>query len=160
MSGAIRALDLDYVEPSYRARRGAGDDPARSLLAREVAGAVELSLEASPEDVLEPRRDFAQSGEVEARLDALALEEVDEILGRDVAARAGREWASAEAPDGGVEDGGAGLERSEGVRVARVARVVEVTTDGQAELEGLRDEASHLARDGDADRVGEHEHVG
>jgi hypothetical protein len=43
------------------------------------------------------------SVEVDAGLDSFALEQVDEILRRDVAGRARREGTAAEAADGGVE---------------------------------------------------------
>ena len=71
-----------------------------------------------------------------------------------------RERAAAETADRGVEHGRAGLERGERVRVARVARVVEVAADGDAELGSSGDERAHLARRRDADRVGEDDRVG
>src|SRR5207248_10780986 len=86
----------------------------------------------------------------------VAIEEVDEVLGRDVAGGAGREGAAAESADGGVEEPHARLERRVGVGEARVARVVQVDA-GWADA---FDEAAHLTRRRDADRVGEDDLVG
>ena len=61
----------------------------------------------------------------------------------------------ADPADRGVEHGRARLERDERVRVARAPRVVEVDADRDAELDALADEVAHLARDADADGVGE-----
>ena len=87
------------------------------------------------------------------------MEEVHEVLGRDVPGGAGREGASPEPADRGVEDGRPGLERRERVRVARAAGVVEVAADRDSELRGLRDERPHLSRDRHSDRVGEEDRV-
>ena len=57
------------------------------------------------------------------------LEQVEDVLGRDVAGRARRERAAAEAADRRVEHGRAGLDRRPRVRDAGVARVVEVAAD-------------------------------
>ncbi len=84
-----------------------------------------------------------------ARRDAFVLEEPHEILCRDVARRAGRERAAAEAADRRVEDGGSRLERGEAVRVAGVARVVAVEAGGARQL----DESAHRRGSRNADRV-------
>ena len=83
----------------------------------------------------QPLGDRDQRVEVDAGLDALAVEQVDEVLGGDVAGRARRERAAAEAADGRVEDRRAVLEPGERVRVAGVARVVQVQADGRAGLQ-------------------------
>ena len=54
-----------------------------------------------------------------------------------------------------VEDRRAVLEPGDRVRVAGVARVVQVQADGLAALERARHQLAHLARHADADRVGE-----
>src|SRR5215831_10977122 len=65
----------------------------------------------------------------------------------------------AETGDGAVERRHARLEGSERVGVTRVARVVEVPAYGLPELSHAREEPACLARDGDADRVGEQDLV-
>ncbi len=67
--------------------------------------------------------------DVDAGLDALPFEEVQEVLGRDVPRRVRRERAAAETADGRVEHRRAALESSQRVRVPGVARVVEVAAD-------------------------------
>ena len=57
------------------------------------------------------------------------VEQVDEILGRDVPGGTGSEGTAAEAANRRIENGRSGLHRRERVRVARVARVVEVPAD-------------------------------
>ena len=110
----------------------------------------------------EPLGHADQRVEVDAGDDALALEQVDEVLGRDVARGARRERAAAQAADRRVEQLHADVEPGDGVRVARVARVVQVQPDRHAAGRDLggADEPAHLARHADADRVGEHDLVG
>ena len=72
---------------------------------RERAGTVDLTFELSAEYALEPVGDADQRLEVDARLDSLAVQRVDEVLGRDVPGRARRERAAANAADRGVQDG-------------------------------------------------------
>ena len=98
-----------------------------------------------------------QRVEVDARLHALAVEEVDEVLGRDVARRVRGERAAAEAADGRVEQRRARLQARDRVRIARVAGVVEMEADRRAcrGAEGGGHEPAHLGGDADADRVGE-----
>src|SRR5690349_9765619 len=79
-----------------RSRGGAGArGPARvvrpagrPLLARKVARPVDLAFELATEDAFEPLGDVDHRVEVDAGLDPFVLEQVDEILGRDVPARA------------------------------------------------------------------------
>ena len=84
---------------------------------------------------------------------------VDEVLGGDVPRRVGRERTAAEPSDGGVEDGRPGVERGERVRVARVARVVEVAAHGRPEPGDAARQRANGARRRDADRVREDEAV-
>src|SRR5206468_594064 len=110
-------------------RRGAGArGPARPvrpacgpLRARERRPrAVDLALGLAAGGGLEPLRDPDQRVEVHPGLHSLVLEQVDEVLGGDVAARARRIWAAAEAADRGIEHLRAGLERGQRVGVAGV----------------------------------------
>src|SRR6266508_5937626 len=61
---------------------------------------VDLALELAAEDALEPRGDGDQRLQVDSGLDALAVQEVHEILRRDVAGGARRERAAADPADG------------------------------------------------------------
>ena len=61
---------------------------------RERAGAVDLTFELPPEHALEPLGDADQRVEVDARLDPLAVEQVDEVLGGDVARSRGARTGS------------------------------------------------------------------
>ena len=126
-AGARRAHRRD--PPRARLRRGRDRGVcgrAASSTPAGQGGAVEVALERAAEHALEPLRDRDERVDVDARRDAFALEQPDEILRRDVARRARRERAAAEAADRRVEDGRARFERGEAVRVARVARVVAV----------------------------------
>ncbi len=67
---------------------------------------------------------------------ALALEQVEQVLGGDVAGRARRERAAAEAADRRVEQRRARLQPGVGVRVAGVARVVQVQADRDVAVDG------------------------
>src|SRR5439155_1614850 len=130
-----RAADVDS-EP-------VGHSPSPSSLAgdrRERAGAVDLSRQLAAEHAFEPLRDPDQRVEVDARLDALAVEQVDEILGADVPGRPRSEGAAADASDRRVEHARARLERGVRVRKARVAGVVEVNADRDSQLDACADE--------------------
>src|SRR3954454_17931484 len=141
---------------------------------RRYSSAGELPWQVSSENAGDPERCVDERIEVDSGLDALALEQVDEVLGGDVPGRARSEGAAAEpadrgvqagragrrakgsAPhtaDRGVQDGRAGLERGQGVRVAGVAGVVEVAA-GRAEGGDAPGHAADCARRRDADRVG------
>src|SRR5579871_6678837 len=98
----------------------------RTCPLRPGPGAVDVALERPAEEALEPRRRRDERVEVDARLDALAFEQVDEVLGRDVARGARGERTAAEAADRGVQHPRARLEGGQAVRVAGVARVVAV----------------------------------
>jgi hypothetical protein len=88
------------------------------------AGSVNVALQSSAEQLLEPLRDADQGVEVDAGVHSFAFEQVDQILGRDVARRTRRVGAAAEPADRGVEDGRACFESGPGVRETGVARVV------------------------------------
>jgi len=124
--------------------------------ARERSRAVDLPLERPPEHALQPLRHFDQRVEVDAGFDPLAFEEVDEILGGDVAGRARSVGAAAEPADRGVQHGGARLDRRDRVGVAGVPGVVQVDADRPA-AGHPPDEVADLPRRGDADRVREDE---
>src|SRR5581483_7835659 len=121
----------------------------RACPLRPGAGAIDVAFEAAAEERLEPLGDGDERGEVDARLDPLALEQEDEILGRDVARRARRVRAAAEAADRRVEQPRARLERGETVRIPGVARVVPV----EPRRARLGDERAHRRGGRDADRV-------
>ena len=110
---AIRLLLLSSPRPARTCRRG-----------RPVPAAARPSTPSSHSATRDQRV------EVDARLDTLAVEQVDEILGADVAGRARRERAAADAADRRVEHGRARLQRRVRVREAGVARVVQVHPDG------------------------------
>ena len=75
-------------------------------------------------------RQFAQDGEQRlerhARAHAHALEHVDQFLGVDVAAGAGRVRTATQAARGRVEAGDAGLPGGDGVGQGHAARIVQV----------------------------------
>src|SRR6185312_12773939 len=107
--------------------------------------------EAVPYNPLQPAGRLEQRIEVDARLDAVALELPDEVLGGDVAGRARRVRAAAEAADRRVEHLSAAVERRPGAGVAGGARVVQVRPDGPAEDRDALDQPAHPARGGHAD---------
>ena len=100
-----------------------------------------------------------EGAQVDAGLDALAVEEVHEILGADVPGRAWRERAAADSTDGRVEHRRPGVEGGHRVGHAGVPRVVEVHADGRPEAHTLADEVPYLSGHRDADGVGEHDLV-
>ena len=166
--GSTRSFLEDDDEVVLRGRAGElelaevrGTILTRALLGarREASGAVELALEPPSEQPGEPLAGIDQAIEVDAGLDALSLEDVDEVLGGDVPRRVRRERTAAEPSDGGVEHRRPGVERSERVRVPGVARVVEVAAHGTTELGGAARQGANGARGGDADRVREDEAV-
>src|SRR5207244_5036808 len=91
---------------------------------------MDIPLELPPEHAFQPFGDRDDRIQVDARLDALALEQIEEILRRDVAGRARGVRAAAEPAHRRVEEACARLERGEAVRVSRVARVVTVESGG------------------------------
>src|SRR5947207_6267117 len=114
-------------------------------------GAIDVALEPAPEHSLEPLGRPDERFEIDAGSNSFTFEEVDEVLRRDVPGGPGCEGASAEAAARGVEHARARLERGERIRIARVARVVEVHAAGT----GALDERPDLRRRGDTDRVRE-----
>src|SRR5882672_3135361 len=121
---------------------------------RERAGSVDLTFELPTEHALEPFGDADQSAEVDARLDPLAVQHVDEVLRRDVARRPRREGTAADASDRRVEQGSARLNCGVGVCESGVARVVQVDADRKSQSGDGLDEPADPARRADADRVG------
>src|SRR4051812_1224872 len=122
--------------------------------------AVHLAGKVASEDAFEPLCHADQPVEVDPGPDTFAVEEVDEVLGGDVAGRAGREGAAAQAADRRLEDRRTGLERRVCVGEPGVAGVVEVDADGHAEPLRGRHEVAGLAGDTDADRVREDDLAG
>ncbi len=121
---------------------------------------MKVPVELVTEQACKPARDLGNGFDVDARLDAVALELPDEILGGDVPGRIRRERAAAEPADRCVEHGRAAVERRPGRRVARVTRVVAVEPDRFAEDRDTLRQAADAARGRDSDRVGENELVG
>src|SRR5207247_2571965 len=74
------------------------------------AGSIEVSLQPPSEHALEPFRRRDQRVDVNACLDTLAVEQVHEILGRDVPGRARRVRATAETAAGRVQQRRAAVE--------------------------------------------------
>ena len=83
-------------------------------------------LLSAAQQAFQPLRDGNEGVDIDTRIDPLAVEEVDEVLGRDVARGPRRVRTAAEAADGCVEHTRASFDRREGVRVPGVARVVAV----------------------------------
>ena len=79
---------------------------------RERARPVNLTLERTPKEIFQPLRDREKGVEIDAGFDALAVEQVDEVLGRDVPGRTRCERAAPDAPDRGVEHAGARFRRA------------------------------------------------
>src|SRR5215510_11152253 len=104
---------------------------------REAARTIDLSLELAPEHALEPLGNRDELVEVDARLDPLAVEHVHEVFSRDVSGGAGSEWTAPDASDRGIEHRRSRVDRRVRVHESRVASVVEVDTDGLAELDAL-----------------------
>src|ERR1044071_9067645 len=100
---------------------------------RVVAGPRQHSRQLLAELRAQPARGIDERVEVDARLHAETSEQIGQVLGRDVAGRVGRKRAAAGAADRRVKRDHALLQGGGGVRVAGVARVVEVGADGGAE---------------------------
>ena len=143
LAARARAGARGHRRPLRRRRRRSTPRSGYALsgeVARRAARRPgQVAARASPDS---HSADLDQRVEVDAGLHALAVEQVDEVLGGDVAGRARRERAAAEAADGGVEDRRAVLEAGERVGVAGVARVVQVQADGLAGLQRSRARSS------------------
>src|SRR5262249_58084752 len=103
-----------------------------------------LSWKLPPENALEPFGHLDERVEVDPRLDALTVEEVDQILRADVAGRPRREGAAADPADRRVEHGRAGFDRGPRVRDPGVARVVQMHADRNAQRAAFADDLPHL----------------
>ena len=66
---------------------------------RKRSCAIHLAFELLAENPLEPDRDTDQRIEIDSGLDPLAVEEVDQILGGDVARRPGSERAASDSTE-------------------------------------------------------------
>src|SRR5690606_35209258 len=90
------------------------------------------------------------------------LEQVDDFLGGDVAARARRERAATQSAHGHVELGDADLDRGQHTGQARAAGVVQVHADLHARARGTHrlDQFDEPSRDRGADRVRDAEPIG
>lgn len=107
-----------------------------------------------PELRLQPTGCLDDLTMIDARLDAHAFEEVDEILGRDVAGRIRSEWTAACTPYRRIEHGHARRICSCRVRDSGVSRVVEVTTQRHVgDCTNCFDRGGDLRGDGHTDRV-------
>src|SRR5438034_8638894 len=104
--------------------------PARLGMAhRVIARPSEHARQVFAELPTQPPGGRDERVEVDPQFNALPAEQVDEVLRRDVAGCVGREWATAGAADGRVQRRDSLLESRDRVRVAGVARVVEVGAD-------------------------------
>ena len=89
------------------------------------------------------------------------MQQIEHILGRDIAGRARRKRASADPPAARIDDAHARLHRSVNITDSGIAGVVEVhaqrrVTDDWAQL---LDEITDIRRHRDADRIGERDFV-
>ena len=115
--------------------------------------------ELAAEQPFEPLRHLDERVEVDAGLDAVALEQVDEILGRDVPVALGAKGQPPSPPTDASSTVAPASSAATAFGVARVPRVVEVAADRAAEPGDLLRQRADLPRRGDADRVGEDELV-
>ena len=163
--------------PSFHSRKGAlalvrrngtAERRERPCQLYDASGAkaaharlVHLPRELPPDDALRHLPRFDQALEVDPGLDAHAVEHVDEVLRRDVARRAGRVRAAAEAPHRRIEVADPHLEPDEDVGERRAARVVHVHRDLLARdlREDELEDSLRLARRPGADRVAERDLV-
>src|SRR5688500_15666434 len=125
--------------------------------AGKLAGLDQHARHRVPDMRLDPARGLYRAPEIDARRDAHPAEHVDEVLCRDVAGCGRRKRAAPEPAEARVEDARARHDGGVGVGEARVARVVEMSTQGNAR-HGLGHPAeylAYLARHADADRVGD-----
>src|SRR5205085_6297123 len=137
---------------------GARSSTLRLAAPRHGAGDERVARERAAEDPAHAARAREQRVEVDARRDAHLAEHRDEVLGRDVAGRAGGHGAAAELAEGGLEAVDARLERGEHVRERLPARVVEVRGElerGRKALARGGEELAYRARARHAGRVPE-----
>src|SRR5439155_21536494 len=94
-------------------------------------------------------------GQVDAGLDAHAVEHVEQVLGGQVPARSGRVGTAPEAARRAVDGGDARLQGGEHVGEGRAPRVVEVDGEGAGghDLFQPAHDVGHLGRNADADGV-------
>ena len=164
MSSAI--MSSIPVSTSRISGRGAGCAGRRR---RPSAAMVRASrrpgrpcAERPPQRVADVARRGEQRVQVDAVAQPLAVEQVDEVLGGQVAGRARRVRAAAGPAGRGVEAADAELERRGDVGQRRAARVVEVHRQplgADAGRQQRADHAAHVGRPGHADRVADAELV-
>src|SRR5207245_10959873 len=82
-------------------------------------------------------------------------QQIDQVFRGYVAGRLRREWAATRASHGGVERHDAALQRRHRIRIAGVARVVEVRPHARAEIARTGTGAPDLRRGPHANGVGE-----
>src|SRR5690606_27563545 len=99
--------------------QSAGGDVGLEVLARQLVAELGPDLD----------RDLGELAQVDARLDAHAVEQVHDVFGRDVARGPRRVGAASEAAEGGVDGADAELQGDGDVGQGGAAGVVEV--DGE-----------------------------
>src|SRR5262245_58287227 len=107
------------------------------------------------EDGLERRRCREHGVEIDAGRDAQPVEEIEQILGREIAQGAWRVRTSAESARGGIERRDSEVERREDVRQCGASRVMKMERDSIARDRACErgEHAADLSRMRDADRV-------
>src|SRR5580692_3225502 len=109
---------------AIRTRSNMASGAARLVIDR--AGRERVRAERPAEHLLRLARGEQQLLQVDAGLDAHLVKHRDEVLGGDVAGRAGRERTAAELAEARLEGLAAGVERGEHVGQSLTAGVVEV----------------------------------
>ena len=122
---------------------------------RERAGAVDLSGSCRPSCPSSHSATAISASRSMPVSIALAVEHVDEILGADVAGRARRERAAADAADRRVEHGRAASSAAYAFAKPVLRVLCRCTPTGVPSFARLGDELPDLARHADADRVRE-----
>ena len=139
------AADVDAESVAHVVSFAAGKSPAL----------VKHSRHAAAEALLEPARGLDRAARDRRRSRRPARKHVEQILGRYVTRRRGRERTAADAADAGIERVDAGLDRRPGVGDAGVARVVEMAAQRMPGSSSRQppEQLRHLARHAGADRV-------
>ncbi len=127
-----------------------GKSPARATIARQLFAQLEP----------EPMRARDQRLEIDPGVDPQPPQQVDQVLGRDVAGGLRRKRAATCSAHRGVQRRYAAFHRRQGIRIARVSGVVEVRADGGAQLAGSLNKRRDLRRHADPDGVREADLIG